>query len=176
MSRGLIPLGLQCVMTGARTSRRRLVARYLSLVLTVLSIGAWAGGRWYYVDYHWWRSSFVWAFYITKGGAELSGFTSHNGIADGFGAGRIQDAPTWSWWFEVDWQQPTGRMIFRRVFVPLWPVIVLAGAATLVLWRPESERGRRKRLGLCRSCGYDRRGLAPDAPCPECGTVPPPAS
>jgi hypothetical protein len=34
------------------------------------------------------------------------------------------------------------------------------------------EQDRRRRLGLCTSCGYDRRGLAADVKCPECGTAP----
>lgn len=36
------------------------------------------------------------------------------------------------------------------------------------------EQGRTKR-GLCRSCEYDRRGLAMSLPCPECGDQRPPA-
>lgn len=31
----------------------------------------------------------------------------------------------------------------------------------------------RRRRGLCLACGYDRRGLAPDHACPECGRVQP---
>jgi DNA-directed RNA polymerase subunit RPC12/RpoP len=27
-----------------------------------------------------------------------------------------------------------------------------------------------RRAGRCPRCGYDTNGLAPDAPCPECGT------
>jgi hypothetical protein len=38
-----------------------------------------------------------------------------------------------------------------------------------ILWRAD-RRGRAP--GLCGGCGYDRRGLAADAKCPECGTVP----
>lgn len=32
----------------------------------------------------------------------------------------------------------------------------------LELYAPDAEH-------TCRHCGYDRQGLAPDAPCPECG-------
>jgi hypothetical protein len=31
------------------------------------------------------------------------------------------------------------------------------------------QRSRHRRAGRCPSCGYDRRGIPPDAPCPECG-------
>jgi hypothetical protein len=34
----------------------------------------------------------------------------------------------------------------------------------------------RSRRGGCENCGYDLRGLAADPKCPECGTVPAPAS
>jgi rubrerythrin len=31
---------------------------------------------------------------------------------------------------------------------------------------------QKRKNGACQACGYDRRGLATDAACPECGTVP----
>jgi len=54
-----------------------------------------------------------------------------------------------------------------------------AGIVTLVLlvvqfvvaWRTY-RRHRLARAGQCDVCGYDRRGLAQGAPCPECGTHP----
>jgi hypothetical protein len=50
----------------------------------------------------------------------------------------------------------------------LYPVaLTLIPAA--ILWYADH---RRRRPGLCGSCGYDRAGLAADAKCPECGTVP----
>ncbi len=75
---------------------------------------------------------------------------------------------------------PTTR--FRRVIFPcrpLWPGFIantvvystlcvlaaLALMASRVLW-PQARRARR---GQCRRCGYDRRGLASAAVCPECG-------
>ena len=46
--------------------------------------------------------------------------------------------------------------------VPLWPptlaMVTLVGVAWLT----------RVRAGRCPACGYDRSGLPPDAPCPEC--------
>jgi hypothetical protein len=44
------------------------------------------------------------------------------------------------------------------------------------LWRRLRRPERRTELGQCPECGYDRRGLAADAKCPECGTVPAPPS
>jgi len=54
----------------------------------------------------------------------------------------------------------------------LYPVLLTTIPAAL-LWYAD-----RRRFGLhaCKKCNYDRRGLPPDAKCPECGTVPDPAS
>ncbi|HVU62889.1 MAG TPA: hypothetical protein VHC70_02840, partial [Phycisphaerales bacterium] len=59
--------------------------------------------------------------------------------------------------------------------LPLWQPTVLAGAAVLALLWPELilllafRSRRRRRLGRCVKCGYDRAGLAAGAACPECG-------
>lgn len=58
---------------------------------------------------------------------------------------------------------------------PVWPGAavnsLLYAAACFVPFRAARavRRGRRRRRGLCARCGYPRRGLEPDAPCPECG-------
>jgi hypothetical protein len=54
----------------------------------------------------------------------------------------------------------------------LYPVLLVTIPGAL-LWY--SDR-RRLVPGLCPKCGYDRHGLAADAKCPECGTVPAPAA
>jgi len=57
----------------------------------------------------------------------------------------------------------------------LWPRLLANIAFWTLFWAalyvvPRLVRGaRRRRLGLCLHCGYDRRDLPADTPCPECG-------
>ncbi|MBX3379531.1 MAG: hypothetical protein KF805_05525 [Phycisphaeraceae bacterium] len=68
------------------------------------------------------------------------------------------------WWFNGEWDDAA-----RNVSVPLWavclPVLIATGAA----WRLDVLATRRKKVGRCATCGYDRAGLKLDAACPECG-------
>jgi hypothetical protein len=50
----------------------------------------------------------------------------------------------------------------------LYPVALTLIPAALLWYRDRRGTGRH----ACKKCGYDRRGLAADAKCPECGTVP----
>jgi hypothetical protein len=81
-------------------------------------------------------------------------------LADAY---RKPDGPsTWGW----------------SVSLPLWMPAAL-GLAVAAWGGMAARRLRRRRvLGHCISCGYDRRSLVggADAKCPECGTVPVPAS
>jgi hypothetical protein len=54
----------------------------------------------------------------------------------------------------------------------LYPVALTLIPAALLWYADRRPFGP----GLCPKCSYDRRGLAPDAKCPECGTVPAPAA
>lgn len=77
------------------------------------------------------------------------------------------------WWPADGWFRITtfgSGTSYWTLRVPLWTPFTLGfliAAAAFPCWR--SER-RRLRLGLCRSCDYDRSGLT--GPCPECGAVP----
>jgi hypothetical protein len=70
---------------------------------------------------------------------------------------------------------PSWRCDFHYGLAPAIPLWILPAAATLLMGAagaPMITTALRRRRGLCPSCAYDRRGLAPGAPCPECGKTP----
>lgn len=81
--------------------------------------------------------------------------------------------------FEINWMLPrllpawgeaaVPQLAPRAVAIllPLWPVPVAFGALAWYAGR----RIKRLRQDACAKCGYDTRGLAAGASCPECGAV-----
>jgi hypothetical protein len=71
-------------------------------------------------------------------------------------------------------------MAYSRQPPSIWPNMistVLTSAALVIAIRVLRSFYRRRHrewsgAGACLRCGYDRRGLAPDAKCPECGARP----
>jgi hypothetical protein len=57
---------------------------------------------------------------------------------------------------------------WKYVIVPVWllPAVFVAPSGVLAILSVRERR--RRRVGLCKRCGYDRRGLG-EAVCPECG-------
>jgi hypothetical protein len=58
----------------------------------------------------------------------------------------------------------------RTRLVPIWLPLSAGLVCTAFAWR--FAPGRSAIAGACPSCHYDRSGLSPDSPCPECATVP----
>lgn len=83
---------------------------------------------------------------------------------------RVATFPThasFRWWMSVRRMSVTAGKSVGFVSAPLWMVIVASGVPGVLLWR--SCLKDRARHGHCPWCSYDRTGLAPSAPCPECG-------
>ena len=57
-----------------------------------------------------------------------------------------------------------------RYAVPLWIPSIATLAITSLAWRYDLRADRRSRK-CCITCGYDRRGIPSNAPCPECGNA-----
>jgi len=56
-----------------------------------------------------------------------------------------------------------------RVAIPFWVLMLICGILPALQVSFALGRGRRRRLGLCLTCGYDLR--ASKDRCPECGTA-----
>ena len=63
-------------------------------------------------------------------------------------------------------------LLVPLLFVVLPLVLLVAGPVAVRDLIVNRRLARRKRRGLCPSCGYDRRGIQADVPCPECGSKP----
>lgn len=68
---------------------------------------------------------------------------------------------------------PTAPTQLEMLDVPLWPLAPMLGVPYVVSFWSSRREAKRDRQRLCPKCNYDRRGLTPDAPCPECGKPPP---
>ena len=153
--------------------RRRWIARAARWGLTGLTaavIGAWVMSRWWniqlqhggdrYVSLH---SGAVWFGTVPPRRGERVR------LKPGLYATKLDSGTHTGMVWSV---QRFNVMGYPLVAIPTWPAaVVLLSTAALVMKNPVRAALRRRR-GACLACGYDRRGLAPQAPCPECGTVP----
>jgi hypothetical protein len=75
----------------------------------------------------------------------------------------------WGRWWASEQHQASLNQTYMTAYIqaPLWPP---TAALLTLLALPFTIRRLRRRAGRCTACGYNRHGLTPDAPCPECGT------
>lgn len=80
------------------------------------------------------------------------------------------------------------RFVRVRKLIPFYDEFLWGWALCIPIWMPfmvfllgAGSLWQRRRLDhgvadspTCPACGYSRAGLAPDAPCPECGSLPAP--
>jgi hypothetical protein len=66
-------------------------------------------------------------------------------------------------------QFDTKGMSSLGVRVLLWPIAVIALGISAPFLLSARRLAKRNRIGLCPVCGYDMKGLAAGAGCPECG-------
>jgi hypothetical protein len=64
---------------------------------------------------------------------------------------------------------PSTGPALKRIELILWPVPFLLWAAGMPLLHSGILARRRANAGLCKKCDYSLAGIAPGAPCPECG-------
>lgn len=80
--------------------------------------------------------------------------------------------------------RPGARWGMYAPLAPMWGGVICNSVLFAAAWAGligafaamarRAVVARHARRGCCRSCGYDRRGLYPNAPCPECGRAPQP--
>jgi hypothetical protein len=82
---------------------------------------------------------------------------------------RESSLPIWD--LKCTWQSASSGI---WIACSVWIVALAFIAVAFVLWLPDlrarlNQALIRARAGMCPSCNYDLRGLAPGAKCPECG-------
>jgi hypothetical protein len=93
-------------------------------------------------------------------------FDRYANLADRPRTGVEEYNARYEWWFSFGW-----RPDLKWVAVPLWLPLIVLIAADRQAWLMARRARRPTGQETCYSCGYDRAGLSPHAPCPECGTA-----
>jgi hypothetical protein len=156
--------------------------RWACTLLAAALVVMLVGSRWWAVRFTWYNRSGVARDARVAAGTAVVGVWLPNVSPKG---GLVLEPCTYwhtGWGFpKFSWAMAPWTCGFLSYFRPttgtfygvtlLYPVL-LTGVPAAALWRRDIRERRRARAGSCLACGYDRRGLAADAKCPECGAVP----
>lgn len=150
-----------------RRANVRKTAKWSALVLGLVLVAAGA-------------VSTVWRCQWTSGGS--TGFHNVELVAGRIGyehdtvwvyvKGDSRYGRSWNFSRQSEWARwlPQYRARpFFKVYLPLWLPAFGAFGVGAALWRWDVFAMRRARAGLCPVCSYDRAGISPSSPCPECG-------
>jgi len=138
----------------------------------VLLVAVWVASGWWWVSVGRGRPWLVW---VTQGRLVLDRYKAI-GPSDSFtplsfrGGSREPESGPYLLWSFV-WGETATSFGITRSCIPLWFPTLLVAIPTALAWRADRRAWRWERIGLCPACGYDRRGLAPAAVCPECGAA-----
>lgn len=143
--------------------------RYVAVTLTV-TVAAWWGVSG-------WVSVYVMpgtgSLFVVEHGSvcfnQRSGRHAYPGDFEAFTKRIPPEDRYWNWKFRRIFTARTTPDWIDAKDIPIWMILAPLLMGTTGLWWGRLKRLGRHRAGQCSFCGYDRRGLAGDAKCPECG-------
>lgn len=168
--------------------RKRIILGRTLLTASLLVAAAWVASRWWGAALYWRKSTF----FVNRG---VCSYRHTSQIDPTSLKVNPLDDPMWYWWFawkyteilpsevyDYHWRsRQFGLGLHRNDTFPtyhywslslvFWPLPLLLLALGVPVLQSGVIARRRARTGVCRACGYDRRGIAADRPCPECGAA-----
>jgi len=143
----------------------RKTVKLCGCVLSVVLLCALIGSRWWGLV----RVGYTWICNISHGSIELRFLNSGFGVGPTGWVAQRNIQPGFDDWLP----HRVGDFTAGELVIPLWIPLTLVLIPIYFAWRLDARARRRAGKNRCPTCNYyDRTGLAPSAPCPECGTKP----
>lgn len=151
------------------TPRLRKIVTRTGIILSLLLVIAWSTSKWRDVSLT--GPQRVAVASLGQGTIRLAYYEYRDRTGPLWFDSYKYDFPrTLMWWFSGERGGKPGRPSTScYVIIPIWAPLLLVGGCTAGVWRKDRQIARRADVA-CVSCGYDIRGLAKGATCPECGT------